>query len=106
MEKVFSNIHSGLDWTILITCVFIIILWIALTSKCILTQKHIKWITPSLKVPTANKLISVIIPARNEEKDIKKSLDSILNQCYTNLEVIIINDHSTDKTGDIIDKIA
>jgi glycosyltransferase involved in cell wall biosynthesis len=46
--------------------------------------------------------ISVILPARNEEKYIAKCLDSILKQDYINFEIIAVNDSSTDRTGDII----
>ena len=44
------------------------------------------------------KLISVVIAAYNEEKFIKKSVKSILNQTYSNIECIVVNDGSTDKT--------
>lgn len=47
-------------------------------------------------------LISVIIPVYNTEQYLKKCLDSILNQTYTNLEVICINDGSTDKSLKIL----
>ena len=43
-------------------------------------------------------LISVIINVYNGEKFIKKCLDSVVNQTYRNLEIIIINDGSTDNT--------
>jgi glycosyltransferase involved in cell wall biosynthesis len=47
-------------------------------------------------------LVSVILPAYNAEKFLVDSLESILNQSYKNLEIIIINDASTDKTAQII----
>lgn len=50
--------------------------------------------------------ISVIIPAYNAEKYLPRTLDSILSQTYKNLEVVIVNDGSTDHTGDIIKKYA
>lgn len=46
--------------------------------------------------------VSVILPARNEEMYIAKCLDSLLAQDYPNFEVIVINDGSTDRTGEII----
>ena len=46
-------------------------------------------------------LISVIVPVYNAEKYLQKCLDSILEQTYKNLEIIIINDGSTDNSGQI-----
>lgn len=48
-----------------------------------------------------NELISIIIPCYNAEKTIKNTLNSILEQSYKNLEVIIVNDGSSDHTLDI-----
>ena len=50
--------------------------------------------------------ISVIVPVYNVEKYVKRCIDSILNQTYKNLEVILINDGSTDKSGYICDMYA
>ncbi len=48
-----------------------------------------------------NKLISVIIPVHNSEKYLHKSIDSVLNQTHKNLEVILIDDGSTDLSSEI-----
>lgn len=52
-----------------------------------------------------NDLISVIIPAYNSEKTIRKCLESVLSQSYEELEVLVIDDGSTDMTSDIIKSI-
>ena len=44
-------------------------------------------------------LISIIVPIYNTEKYLHQCLDSILNQTYTNFEVLLINDGSTDSSG-------
>ncbi len=48
-----------------------------------------------------NDLITIIINVFNGEKYIKRCLDSVLSQTYSNLEILIVNDGSTDKTLDI-----
>jgi glycosyltransferase involved in cell wall biosynthesis len=47
-------------------------------------------------------LVSIIMPAYNVEKTIKESIESVINQTYTNWELNIINDGSTDKTLEVI----
>lgn len=46
--------------------------------------------------------VSVIIPAFNEEKYIKKCIDSILNQTLKDIEIVLVDDGSTDKTYEIM----
>ncbi|MBO3718139.1 glycosyltransferase, partial [Klebsiella pneumoniae] len=46
--------------------------------------------------------ISVIIPAFNAELYIEECIQSVLDNEYPDVEIIIINDGSTDRTGDII----
>ena len=53
----------------------------------------------------SNNKISVIIPVYNGEKTIKETILSVLNQSFTNFDLIIINSNSTDKTISIISQI-
>ena len=46
--------------------------------------------------------VSIILPARNEEKYIEKCIDSLLKQSYPNFEIVAINDSSSDRTDEII----
>ncbi|MFC1698601.1 glycosyltransferase [Candidatus Omnitrophota bacterium] len=48
--------------------------------------------------------ISVIIPARNEERSIEKCLGSLLEQTYPNFEIIVVDDQSSDHTAEIARK--
>ena len=52
------------------------------------------------------KLVSIIIPVYNVENYIKECLESVVNQTYKHIEVIVINDGSTDNSGLICDDYA
>ena len=56
--------------------------------------------------PTGSPSITVIVPARNEAADIDATLHSLLVQDYPNLQIIAIDDRSTDATGAIMDTVA
>lgn len=53
-----------------------------------------------------NALISIVIPIYNAERFLPKCLDSILDQTYTNLEVICVNDSSPDNSLEVLNKYA
>lgn len=55
---------------------------------------------------SANPRVSIIVPARNEEETIEQSLSSLLNLDYPNYEIIAVNDRSTDRTGEIMERVA
>ena len=57
-----------------------------------------------MKQKSNNPLVSVLIPTYNSEKYIKDTLEGILNQTYDNLEIVVIDDASTDKTLNIVRK--
>lgn len=48
-------------------------------------------------------LLSIIVPAFNIENYISRCLENLINQKYKNIEIIVVNDGSEDKTGEIID---
>lgn len=51
-------------------------------------------------------LVSICVPARDEERGIRACLESLLEQDYPKFEVIVVNDHSTDHTGELIRELA
>jgi len=52
--------------------------------------------------PPQDILISVLIPARNEEHNIARCLGGMVNQTYRNLEILVLDDGSTDRTAEIV----
>lgn len=50
-------------------------------------------------------LVSVVVPARNEETKIRRCLESLRAQNYPNFEIVVIDDRSTDSTGEIIEAL-
>jgi glycosyltransferase involved in cell wall biosynthesis len=53
-----------------------------------------------------NPRVSIIVPARNEEETIEQALHTLLALDYDNYEVIAVNDRSTDRTGEIMERVA
>lgn len=51
-------------------------------------------------------LLSIIIPIYNSEKHLEKCINSVLNQTYHNIEIILVNDGSTDNSGVICEQYA
>lgn len=50
-------------------------------------------------------LVSIVVPVKNEEENIRNCVWSCLAQTYNNKEIILVNDGSTDRTGEILDKM-
>ncbi len=57
-------------------------------------------------LPAGNPRVSIIVPARNEEVIIEQALNTLLRLDYDNYEVIAVNDRSTDRTGEIMERVA
>jgi len=53
-----------------------------------------------------NALVSIIVPVYNAERFLARCIESILNQSYKNIEVLLINDGSKDKSGEICEYYA
>jgi len=55
--------------------------------------------------PDGEPRVSIIVPSRNEELDIRATLESLLVLDYSDYEIIAVNDRSTDRTGEIMDEV-
>ncbi len=51
-------------------------------------------------------LVSLVVPACNEEENVERAMRSFLAQDYSNIEIVAINDRSTDNTGTLLDRLA
>ena len=49
-------------------------------------------------------LVSVIIPLYNRQATIQRAVDSVLNQSYSNIEVLVVDDGSTDQSIEMLEK--
>lgn len=79
------------------------LLFLLLTSV-ILLRNRIEFIPLASETdqPIDDPLVSICVPARNEENNIERLLSTIANQSYTNIELLVLDDFSTDATPDII----
>jgi hyaluronan synthase len=76
----------------------------------ILSFSYLRYRDPFIKVrdnplPKNPPLFSIVIPVKNEEENIRHCVESCLKQSYENKEIIVVNDGSTDKTGQVLDDI-
>lgn len=85
--------------TILFLLALIIIYWIH-------NQYHLDIVVTPVPAPTSAPKVSVCIPARNEETNIRRCVEAVLRQDYPNLEVIVLDDRSTDSTLTLLKEIA
>lgn len=88
---------------------FEILLWVGAVAWLLLfVQAMLNWaVVPDLsKISVAEPekwpLVSILVPARNEERQIRDAVTSFCTQDYPNFEVIVVDDRSTDATADIL----
>lgn len=80
--------------------------WIILIKSMLISFRDTPYLDKFDSKDHSTPKVSVIVPARNEEKLISKCLDSLLNQDYQNYEIVVIDDSSEDATGQIIKNYA
>lgn len=85
--------------TILFILAIVIIHWIH-------NQYHLDIVVKPALPPAKAPLVSVCIPARNEENNIRRCVEAVLEQDYPNLEVIVLDDRSNDATLTLLKDIA
>ncbi|GAB4497701.1 MAG: glycosyltransferase family 2 protein [Anaerolineales bacterium] len=85
--------------TVLFILALIIIHWVH-------NQYHLDILVTPAPPPASAPMVSVCIPARNEENNIRRCVEAVLRQDYPNLEVIVLDDRSTDATLTLLNEIA
>lgn len=86
-----------------------LLLWLLHVPVVILQYVRVPKLTRSTyPTPAAGTapLVSVVIPARNEEKRIEGCLEAVLASTFPNLEVVVVDDRSSDRTAEIAERIA
>ncbi|MFT7643137.1 MAG: cellulose synthase/poly-beta-1,6-N-acetylglucosamine synthase-like glycosyltransferase [Pirellulaceae bacterium] len=68
--------------------------------------RWMRWPVENRKVASPDLPVSIIVPARNEAADVEQCIRSLLEQSHSNLKIVAVNDHSSDETGEILDRIA
>src|SRR5437764_590720 len=81
-------------------------IWITLCRDASLAPLAAGDVYPDEAARTQTPLVSIILPARNEEQDIGRCVRSLLDQDYPNIELIVVDDRSTDRTADIVRAVA
>src|SRR5688572_4854568 len=87
-------------WIFYLTLGFLLIR-LAVVLYNILTSPYLQ---PAKNTSSSEPLISVLIPARNEEANILTVLSDIKNQTYKKLEIIVLDDNSNDNTFNLADE--
>ncbi|MBN2361875.1 MAG: glycosyltransferase [Deltaproteobacteria bacterium] len=81
-------------------------LWLLLMTRFGAAVRRVGALAPDARDGDPAPRISVVIPARDEEHDLEAGLRSVLAQQGVEVEVIVVDDHSSDRTGAIADRLA
>lgn len=86
--------------------IVVAVLMAVLAINLILNLRSLRRPDSSSRISKPEPLISVLIPARNEEHNIEICLKSLQKQDYPNFEIIVLDDSSKDRTARIVERIA
>jgi len=100
----------------MLTILYFSLFWISLIGLCVWISRYLAILRSagssphldenSYKRPPADPpFVSILIPARNEERNIRECLESLTRQDYPNYEIIVVNDRSTDRTREIVEEL-
>lgn len=96
-----------MDTFLFALAILTLLFFVSFGIELFIGNRSIKFLKDVPRLTSINPpLVSVVIAARNEEREIEGALKSVLTQNYENLEVIIVNDRSTDATPLILERMA
>ena len=98
-------VFDVLNYVLSAILVGVALTWIFLIRSMWITFRDSPFLDQFNSKPHVKPKVSVILPARNEERFIERCLKSLAEQDYENYEIIAIDDRSDDRTGEIIKKI-
>ncbi|MGA9152732.1 MAG: glycosyltransferase [Candidatus Nitrosopolaris sp.] len=103
---VMEFIHSIIIGSLFATLFFVLVVWTYFLLYLIKSLRQSPILGSVVRSGTNNNFpkVSIIVPARNEEKYIGKCLASLLEQDYPTFEIIAVNDLSSDMTGQIMNE--
>lgn len=106
-ERLMRSSTIAFHWVLVIWSVLACLLW----SLSYLKAGRTLWLSQQLRdlhpqAPQNYPKLSMVIPACNEGDTLEQAITTILKQDYPDLEIILINDRSTDNTGGLINKLA
>lgn len=99
-------ILDALNYSLITILIGISAVWVFLIKSMVDSVRFTPKLEDFEKKEHNNPKISIILPARNEEKFIGRCLDSLVEQDYSNYEIIVIDDSSNDSTSKIISEYA
>jgi len=80
--------------------------WVAALLNTVLNLLLVRRLRPRPSAAGEGPLVSIVIPARNEERGIEQAIRAFLKQEYGPLEIIVVNDRSSDATGPILERLS
>jgi len=99
-----------MDTLLLVVAVLSLVAWLVIAADAVTGEKYIKYVDhvplPDEAQRAALPRVTVVVPARDEERNVGAAMRSLLAVDYPDLEIIAVNDRSGDRTGVILDEFA